>query len=531
MFRTLVKHFARRLVQSGSEDSGDLDMSLGAMLALLASPGVFVAIGLLDKYSSLLRYFRGKPVFADHYPRAVGDGYMLLVFSMAVTGLVTLWKWDRILPDMTDRLNLGPLPIGARQTFFASLAAIGLVVGVFIIDVNAGSMFVFPMVVTAESHGIGPFAALVLAHVLALVLASVFTFCLCFSTMGLLIAAAPPRWFGGLSILLRSAMGIALLAMWMTSSKGHVWLRMTREGTATWQTWYPPLWFASLYGPLIGREDLAVAVLWQRALWALLVTGLVALAGYVIGYRRGIDGRLVRSSQRRRWPGWLLSFGKTPLERAAFRFSMQTLWRSERHSLLVIALLGAGLVAGVMYGDANRVPFFAGFSLVLAIRTAFGVAALPAANWPFRLLAVVEGDEPVRVARRLLWLHFGVLVVLPVVALCPLAVTLALVLIHAVLIEALLLGFRQIPFTVRPAGFRNTRLVHALMALVGLLFVPWAGGWIAAWIGGQPLRAIVPLAATAVLFYYRPMAAEAVEAGRARLVFEDREEDLIRLRL
>ena len=134
----LVRHFAQRLAQSGGEESGDVDMSLGALLALLASPGVFIAIGLMDRYSSLLNYFRGVRPIQDHYPRAVGDGYTLLVFSMAVTGLVTLWKWDRILPDTMDRLNLGPLPIPERTVFLSSLAAIALVVAVFIVDVNLG---------------------------------------------------------------------------------------------------------------------------------------------------------------------------------------------------------------------------------------------------------------------------------------------------------------------------------------------------------------------------------------------------------
>ncbi|MFN0101676.1 MAG: hypothetical protein ACKV2U_06240 [Bryobacteraceae bacterium] len=508
-----------------------MDMSLGATLALLASPGVFIAIGLLDKYSSLLRYVRGKPVFEDPYPRAVGDGYTLIVFSMAVTGLITLWKWDRILPDVTDRLNLGPLPIPARTVFLSSLAAIALVVAVFILDVNAGSMLIFPMVVTADQHSAIAFLKLTAAHLTILLLASLFTFCFCFSLMGALIAIAPSAWFGGLSTILRAFAGFALLAMWITSGSGHAWLRMARAGTSTWQSWCPPVWFASLYGPLIGRDDLGANGLGQRGLWALAIVAIVALAGYAIGYRRGMEGQLVRSSKRRRWPRWLLAQGATPLQRAAFRFSLQTLWRSERHSLLVISLLGAGLVVGVMRGDMTRVPFFAAFSLVVALRVAFGVPALPAANWPFRLLAVVQNGEPARVARRLLWLHLAVLVLMPTALVSPPAVTLTVALIHALLIEALLLDFRQIPFTARSAGFRNTRLVHALLALIGLVLIPWAGSRMANWIESQPLRTAVPIAIAAILFHYRRHAVDAMTSGKPPLEFEDTEEDVIRLGL
>jgi hypothetical protein len=440
-----------------------------------------------------------------------------------------LWKWDRILPDAVDRLNLGPLPIPERTVFFSSLAAIALVVAVFIVDVNAGSMFLFPMVVTADQQGILAFLKLTLAHFAVLALGSLFTFCACFSLMGVLVAFAPAAWFGGLSMAARAVSGFALLSMWLTSGQGRGWMRLARTGEAAWQEWVPAVWFASLYGPLVGRPDVGIAGMGERGLLALGIVFVLALGGYVIGYRRGMDGRLVRSAGRRRWPRWLLTQGATPLERAAFRFSLQTLWRSERHSLLVIALLGSGLVFGVMQGDAERIPFFAGFSLIVALRMAFSVPAVPAANWPFRLLAVSQGGEPARVARRLLWLHFGALVLVPTLLLSPLAVTLMVGLMHAVLIEALVLDFRQIPFTVRSAGFRSNRLVHALLALTGLGLVPWAGGHIAHWISVLPLRAVVPCVLTLILFRFRRHAVDAFDAGQAPLVFEDSVEDVIRL--
>ena len=516
MFRVLVGHFARRLARAGGEDEGEVDMSLGALLALLASPGVFLALGLLDKYSSLLRYFRGLKIVDDPYPRAVGDGYMLLVFSMAVTGLVTLWKWDRILPDAADRLNLGPLPGGARSVFLASLAAIGMVAGVFIVDVNAGSMLIFPMVVTADQASIGPFFRLAGAHVVVLAAGSVFMFCSCFSLMGVLIAVVPGAWFGGISTVARAVAGLGILGMWMTKAR--------------WE-WSPPVWFAAMYGPLIGRGELGASVLWERGLWGLGIAMAVALGGYAIGYRRGMEGALARRAERRRWPEWLLGQGGTAMERAAFRFSLLTLWRSEVHRLLVIGLAGAGVMVGAMRGTGEQLPFFAGYSLVVALRMAFGVPAAAGANWPFRLLVVAREGEARRVGRRLLWLHLGALVVLPSLVLCPLAVTGMVVLTHAVLIEGLLLDFRQIPFTVRGAGFRNTRLVYALLAVIGFALVPWVGETTAGWIEARPWRAVAPMVVAAVVMRYREKAAEAMEDGQPALVFEDREEEVIRLRL
>lgn len=531
MFRTLCAHFARRLIRSGGEDASDLDMSLGVSLALLASPGVLLALGLMNKYSSLLRYVRGVPIVEDPYPRAVGDGYSLLVFSMAITGFVTLWKWDRILPDPIDHLNLAPLPIPPHRLFLASLTAVLLVTVVFILDVNAGSLFVFPMVVTADQGSVVPFLRLTAAHLVVLLLGSAFTFCACFGLMGLLVLLAPAVWFTRLSIAVRAGAGALLLLLWIYSKDGHAWLRFPRDGTAAWQQWIPSVWFASLYGPLIGRPDLGVEILWQRGLWALALAAFCTFGSYSLGYRRGMSGGLLRSAHRRRWPQWLLRQGGNSLERAAFRFTMLTLWRSERHSMLILTIPGAGLVVGVTHGDLSQLPFYVAFSLIAAIRVALQVPASAPANWPFRLLAVAVRNEPVRVARRILWIHCGLFAALPTLMLCRWADSFTLILLSLLLIEGLLLNFRQIPCTVRPAGFRNTRLVYALFGLLGLAIFPAVGAHIASRIAVQPLRALIPLAFAAILLHYRERAVEAFASGMPPLVFDDTADDVIRLRL
>ena len=56
-------------------------------------PGLFLSLGLLDKYSTLLGWLRMRPALLDPFPRCFGDGHGLIVFSMAITGLVTIWKW------------------------------------------------------------------------------------------------------------------------------------------------------------------------------------------------------------------------------------------------------------------------------------------------------------------------------------------------------------------------------------------------------------------------------------------------------
>ena len=55
---------------------------------------------------------------------------------------------------------------------------------------------------------------------------------------------------------------------------------------------------------------------------------------------------------------------------------------------------------------------------------AFQVPAQPTASWPFRLLAVARNEEPYRAARRLLWLHLAVLILVPTLLMSAPAVAL-----------------------------------------------------------------------------------------------------------
>src|ERR1051326_8914404 len=135
---------------SGSGEGG-LELGAGTVLALLAAPGPFISIMLLDKYSGLLRFFRGNLHF-DPYAASVPDQYFFLTFSMAITGIVTVLKWDPIFPDRRDYMNLAPLPIATRQIFLANVTTITLIALAFAIDVNAASSILFPMDVTMEAR-------------------------------------------------------------------------------------------------------------------------------------------------------------------------------------------------------------------------------------------------------------------------------------------------------------------------------------------------------------------------------------------
>src|SRR5215467_8629191 len=84
----LVQLFTARIFRGGGDsDSEGLDLGVGLVLTLLAMPGGFVSLFLLDKYGSFLQWLRGVKNF-DALLVAFPDEYFFIVLSMTVTGAV-----------------------------------------------------------------------------------------------------------------------------------------------------------------------------------------------------------------------------------------------------------------------------------------------------------------------------------------------------------------------------------------------------------------------------------------------------------
>src|SRR6185295_19996558 len=119
------------MLKSGQESgASDLEFSGSSLLALLAVPGALLSMTLFDKYSSLLWYLRGRPRL-DPYLASLPDKYFFIVFSMVVTGLVMVLRWDKVLPGRQDHMNLAQLPLSMRSIFLANLSAILLAAALF----------------------------------------------------------------------------------------------------------------------------------------------------------------------------------------------------------------------------------------------------------------------------------------------------------------------------------------------------------------------------------------------------------------
>src|SRR5689334_7822147 len=76
-FARLVHHFLGKMVGREDTASAEAGLGAGALLGLLAVPGAFASILMLDKYSTFLNWLRGR-VHQDFYATSASDKYLFL---------------------------------------------------------------------------------------------------------------------------------------------------------------------------------------------------------------------------------------------------------------------------------------------------------------------------------------------------------------------------------------------------------------------------------------------------------------------
>src|SRR5689334_8062025 len=172
-FGRLVSHFLLRLVRGGKDGEDEFELTLGPLLGILAAPGAISCFLLIPKYSSFLNWLRGRH-HVDMYLTSAPEKYMYIALAMSICGIITVLKWDCLLPDSQDYLNLAPLPAGPRTIFFANFAALLIAVVVMALVVNAMPAVLFPSFVAAAGHlGGAAFAGFIGLHIFIVTLASV----------------------------------------------------------------------------------------------------------------------------------------------------------------------------------------------------------------------------------------------------------------------------------------------------------------------------------------------------------------------
>jgi hypothetical protein len=427
-FWRMVQLFAARIFRGGGDsDTEGLDLGIGLVLTLLALPGGFVSLFLLNKYGSLLQWLRGI-THIDTLAIVLPDEYFFIVLSMTVTGAVAVWRWDAIFPDRRDYMNLVPLPISTRSIFFANLVAVLFLVGLIAFDVNAASCILFPMVVAASQSEFIFFAKFAVIHAAGVLLASGFTFFAVFAALGILMAVLPPRAFQKVSAYVRGLVVVYLVGLLCTTFAVPELLRLANGRVPSWTVMMPSTWFLGLCQSLRGRADPVLSALAARVIPGIVAVVVLALCAYTAGYRRHFvriaeiaDTTVIARKPDlsiRRWRlGVLLDrlALHTPFQQGGFRFLCKTMVRSEAHRLVLTAVGGLGLVlasqalldavegarswrAAALSPDALSIPFILSFLIIVGLRIVFEVPVELRSNWIFQLMLDSDGQECERLA-------------------------------------------------------------------------------------------------------------------------------------
>ena len=553
-FARLVRHFLVRMVREGHADSSEFQLGIGPLLGLLAAPGACLCFLMLNNYSSLLNWFRGR-LHEDLLITSAPDKYLFLSIAMGITGIVTVLKWDRTLPDSQDYLNLAPLPLRPRHIFLANATAIGIAVVVLVLDVNGASVVLFPLFVTAASPSAGPGPiAFMAAHALCVVLASLFAFCAVFAILGALAATLPRDIFRACSSWLRGVLLVAFLALLLAGFAAPALIRRLELVPDSPVRLLPPLWYLSLYQSIQHRASPAMAKLAPWAAVSLAVAFGLMVLSYGLSYRRRFAAILEagRSPSGRRALRLALAFldgfsyRASGFRRASYRFVIRALLRNEAQRFWISVSLALGWL--LTFGSARSTdllvaPLMMAYLLVLGLRLAFEVPAALPANWIFRSALNCREQESLGVARRVMLAFLTLLVLLPSLAFFswwrgfPMASlqTIYVLALSLCLIEFLLAGYRKIPCTSPTPGFRENLLLRCLLLLFGFVLFARIGAGLERWILVAPVRFLpIPAAMAAAYFWNRGRLRNAREAGEIEegLSFESRQSPAIqRLRL
>jgi hypothetical protein len=550
-----VELFVARIFRGGGDsDSEGLDLGIGLALTLLAMPGGFVSLFLLDKYGTFLQWLRGM-TSVDPLRMALPDEYFFIILSMVVTGAVAVWRWDAIFPDRRDYINLVPLPISTETIFFANLVAVLFLVGLIAVDVNAASCVLFPAVVGATQTKFLFFAKFAVVHTVGVVLASVFSFFAVFAVLGLLLAVLPSRAFRRVSAYIRGVVVVYLVTLLCTSFAVPDSLHRANGPVPSWTLLMPSAWFLSLCQLLRGRANPVMMLLARLALPGVAAVVVVAHCAYAVGYQRHFVriSEIVEAAgatpEHRAWRVTALldrMVLHTPFQKGCFRFTWKTLLRSEPHRLVLTGVSGLGLVlasqalmtafeganswqAAALSPEALSIPFILTFLISVGLRVVFEIPADLRSNWIFQLMLDPDRQECEPLARKVILSLVlpGVLIItfppyaylegLRIAALHTLlAATWSVLLTNLVLIR-----FRKLPFTCTLPLFKQHSIVTLLSVCFGYLIYAVSTPEFESTALLEPVR-MLSLVPVALVAWYIPrrLANSSMDLER-KLIFEE----------
>lgn len=528
---------------------GESRLTVGHILALLASPGIFLTMPLMDTYF----WLAFKPPWA--YDLQVWrDKLFFLTLGGVVTGVVTIFQWDALFLSKRDYIVLGQMPLRWSRILSAKVAALLVFAGVFIVDVNMFAWIGLPYVAIPVDRPLAEAAVFFVTHTLSTIGMGLFVFLFLLALQGTLMNLLPAGGFRAITPLVQFLLIVALLCALLLFPSVSQMLGPHGKLLHPLAEWHPGIWFATWSENASGRAEPAAALLGARCWIALGVTALWAAAMYLLSYYRHAKRSLELAADPPTVPG-LLRLGvryvlsktllRRPLEQAIFHFSIRTIARSRSHRLVFSTYFGVGLAVmlNTMVSDMARngygawmspnppvlsLPLTAIFCLVLGQRSAFSTPAALKANWIFQISEPAE-KLSIHTVRKFL---FVIAAAPPILVFAPLGAALwgwRAGLFHAVflaamawlLVELALLRFRKIPFTCSKIPGKANLPYYGMLFLAGFMIYSFSGARVEAAILKQPMGLVPYGIAWSIAMYWLLFHKEDETEVKPGLVFED----------
>ena len=468
-FQLLVRHFLERFFNNEMVSAdGDSKARLLQVVYAMALPGMVVALFLFPLYHAPVE----RPFWSQ-----VSDHYFYVLYSFVAVGIVSIFAWDLLFPDLLDLFVLSPLPIAGRRLFLARLVAAGLFLALFLLGANALGFIFFPAL--SDAPGL---ARHLFAHLAAVMGSGVFAAAFFLSLQGILVALLGERLFRAISPFLQGLAMMMLVTIFLLFPVSSRFL----EALTNLARYFPPFWFLGIYERLLAGSS-SLPVFSGLAKTGCLATGsvvAVAILSYPVAYRRRMR-YLVEGSGSSSTRNLALvpihhllhaTLLRNRMQRGIYHFISYSLLRTHRHRVYLAMYAGLGLalltacavLLKLAHGHLSfvlspdgllaAIPITA-FWTIAGLRTAFLSPMDRRGSWVFRLILGRPG--PAQLAATTLWiLPWAMVLTLGMVALIRLVapaemrgwdtiLSQALVAIGLCLLltDAMLLKVTNLPFT------------------------------------------------------------------------------------
>lgn len=430
-FRVLVRHFLDRFFTNElASAEGDAKTRLVQVACTVGLPGLVVALYLYPVYhlphGHVGKYWGPRPYWAQ-----AGDHYFYVLYSMVAMGIVTIFEWDLLFPDLLDVFVLSSLPLRSSRMLGARVTAIFILMGAALFDSNFLAPIVLPAA-TDPPHLLRFWAA----HLVAVAASGIFGAALFLALEGILLGLVGDRVFRKIALWLQGLFVLLLLTLLflypaLCGALGGLLDLRNRLAMCV-----PPFWFLGIYQRILeGPEALPVFVRLARMGWA--ATGIVvglAVISYPLAWWRKTRGLVEGGAKRERRSrigvpmrqALHTTLARTPACRAMWQFIGQNLLRVPRYRMVLVMYggMGAALVLATVTrvnvthgriafvfspeGLRATVPIVA-FWTVSGLRSTFLAPADQRGRWIFRVILGKAGLAEVGAAQRWVFLWSALL--------------------------------------------------------------------------------------------------------------------------